>query len=218
MVDFACTPAEPQSIRTMMRQPSSLLAVGLLVAGVMASRPADAELRTLLTAGLWTAYGGTTDSQRAVCGIGTTGADGRHIAIEQASGETGIEVILEKPSWVIPDNTQIEIMFQIDSNQGPLSQAVGSGSRIVIRMPFDASIGFMRGIRYGRQIKVFFPSGNELPWTGGLKGTSAAIDAFNDCRASLAPATPTQPFRLEQEPGQTVPTQPFGTSSQRPRT
>lgn len=190
----------------MMRLPS-----GLAVVLLTATMAAHAEVRPLFASGLWSAYGGQADDQRPVCGIATNGAEGRRVAIEQSAGETGLEILLEKPSWAIPDNTPIEVMLQIDGNAALPIRATGSATRVMIRMPFENSVPFMRGLRHGQQIRVYFPNGNETVWTGGLRGSSAVIDAFNDCRANLMPAVPTQPFRGESGPGPSAPTQPFGT-------
>lgn len=185
--------------------------------GMAMSVPAQGEVRTLMTAGLWSAYAASADDQRAACGISTTGPDGRRLAIEQSSGDTGLDVILDKTSWAIPDNTAIEIVVQVDNGAGVPLHATGSGTRVLAHMAFDASVGFMQGIRHGRQVRIFFPSGNEPPWTGGLQGSSAAINGFNDCRGNFPPASATQPFRPEATPTPASPTQPFG-SAPPPRT
>jgi len=174
--------------------PRMLLLVGAASVGLVCSLPAMAEYRQLASSGLWSAYGGTGDDGRALCGIGTEGAETRRILIQQYAGESGLEIRLRKDSWAIPANTPVEFQVQVDSGEPTVLQATGTEHQVVVAMTFDQSIPFMRGIRAGRQIRVVFPSGSELPWTGALTGSGRAMNAFNSCRAGLGPAVVTQPF------------------------
>jgi len=181
---------------------------------------AGAQPQTLASAGLWTAFAATGPDQRPICGLSTTGADGRAIVVQQVSGETGLEVILDKSSWAIPDQTAVDVAFQFDNGGIAAERATGSGTRLIVDLAFDRSVAFMRSLRYGSQIQVHFPSGNEGIWTGGLRGSSAMVDAFNDCRQrfATAPVTgPTQPFAPQQQPvsppaASPAPTSPAPTS------
>lgn len=174
---------------------------------------ASADPRPLGSSGLWSAYADTTVDNRALCGMVTVGGDGRRIAIEQAAGQSGLTLALNKNGWVIPANTDIDLRFQFDLNQQIPARATGAGSAVTVGLTFDQSIPFMRALRSDRQIRVFFPNGNEPVWTGGLAGSSRSIDAFNDCRASLGPSQPTQPFSSpvgsSPAPVTSAPTQPF---------
>jgi len=121
------------------------------------------------------------------------------------------------------------VAFQFDNGGIAAERATGSGTRLVVDLAFDRSVAFMRSLRYGSQIQVHFPSGNEGVWTGGLRGSSAMIDAFNDCRSRFAttPVTgPTQPFPPQQPatpaptspaPASPAPTSPAPTSPAAPR-
>lgn len=193
-----------------------MLATATLISGAALATPARAEIRTLFDSGLWSAYGGTDEGQRAVCGIATVGADGRRIAIQQLSGEADLELVLEKPSWAIPENTSIEVVVQVDGQSWRPDRSVGSTNQVRARVSFGVSIGFMRAVRTGQVVRVFFPSGTEPPWTGGLRGSSAAMNALNDCRAAFPPAAPTQPFPQGQPQPNTPPTQPFSPSATPP--
>jgi hypothetical protein len=181
---------------------------------------ARADMRPLESSGLWSAYGGTGADNQPLCGITTVGADGRRIKIEQFAGDPGLQLTLAKDSWSIPDGTPIDLRFQF----GTRSQAIplrgtGNGHAVHVPLTFDEAVPFMRHLRGGRQILVFFPSGNEPYWSGGLLGTSRAIDAFDDCRTAMAPPAPTtQPFNgppalgpsATASPAQpSAPTQPF---------
>lgn len=187
----------------------AVLATATLIGGSTVAAPAQAEIRTLFEAGLWSAYGGTDETQRVVCGIATMGAEGRRIAIQQSSGETGLELLLEKASWLIPDNTPIDLVLQVDGQSWRLDRAVGTSNTVRAHISFGVSIGFMQAVRTGQVVRVFFPSGTEPPWIGGLRGSGAAIDALNDCRSAFPPLAPSQPFPQSQPSPNGPPTQPF---------
>lgn len=171
---------------------------------------AHAEQRHLVSSGLWSSYSDITSDNRGLCGIVTVGVDGRRIAIEQVARQSSLTVSLSKDGWAIPNNTGIDLRFQFDLNDQIPARATGAGSNVTVGLNFDQSVPFMRALRLGRQIRVFFPNGNERVWTGGLAGSSRAIDSFNDCRANLMPSQPTQPFSPPAGPVQAlVPTQPF---------
>ncbi len=193
-----------------------LALAGLTVMVAYLATPAMATARRgLATSGPWSAYSGTGPDNQPLCGITNVGAEGRRIAIQQSAGETGLAVYLEKDGWVIPKGTQVDVRVQFDQNPPIAAQATGAGPRIALGMTFEQSVPFMRQFRAGRQIRIFFPSGNELPWTGGLNGTGRVIDAFNTCRVDLIQTVPTQPFK----PGaaeDSAPTQPFGTPRESP--
>jgi hypothetical protein len=176
---------------------------------VVCALPALAETQQLYASGLWSAYGGTAVDNRAVCGITTVGPDGRRIAVQQFAGEAGLDLQLDKPSWSIPDNTPIDLSVQIDRQPVQPAKATGSGTRVAVQLTFDQSVPFMRSVRYGSVLRVYFPGGNEPAWTGGLAGTSNVIDAFNTCRSQLGPITPTQPFQPHPGSPPPGPTQPF---------
>jgi hypothetical protein len=170
------------------------------------------ETHSLGGAGLWSAYGGTTDDGRSICGITTLGPTGKRISIQQTSGQTDIDVLLRKDSWTIPPNTPLDIAVQFDSGGSFSGRAMGEGPQLVLGMSFAQSVPFMRGVRDGSVIEVTFPNGNEPIWAGGLGGSSKAIDLFNRCRSAMVgPATPTQPYATSPAPAGPVsePTQPF---------
>ena len=201
----------------MMRQARLAVALAALAAwpGV-----ASAEIRTLASAGLWSAFGGAAEDQRPICGITTGGAEGRRITIAQFAGETGLVITLDKDSWAIPDGAPIDVAIQFDAAPATALNGQGAGRRVTMTMAFEPSVDLMRALRRGRQMRVHFPSGNETVWTGGLAGSSAAIDAFNTCRSGFFAATgrPTQPFTPAAAPPATQPTQPYAPATPQPAT
>jgi hypothetical protein len=165
---------------------------------------------------------GAGSDQRRLCGIATVGGDGRRIDIVQYGGDGGLELALQKESWSIPPNTGIDLQIGFDRSAATTVQGAGAANRVMVKFNFDQSIPFMRSLRFGSQIRVSFVTGNEPVWTGGLAGSSRAIDAFNECRTTLDAGPPTQPFAngtpatpasapLAEQP--TGPTQPFSSPS-----
>lgn len=194
-----------------------LAVIGVAAAALVCVPPASADIHTLVASGLWTAYGGTGDDKLALCGIGTAGVETRRIAIQQYAGDNGLDLRLTKDSWTIPASAQVEIQVQFDGASPVPMQAAGTDHQLVVNMTFDQSVAFMRGVRSGRQIRIVFQSGNELPWVGGLTGSARAIDAFNGCRRGLAPAAATQPFGAgpaapSPGPAAPAPAEPVGPS------
>lgn len=189
-----------------------ILRKGALTLGMVACLTGGANAQTgeqtreLYRSGLWSAYTGT-DAGRPFCGVATGGGEGRRVAIQQYAGDPGIEVLLSKGSWSIPDNTPVTVQFQFDNRGETPGRATGHGRTIAQHMGFEQSVPFMRAMRNGRVLQVIFPDGNEPAWTGGLSGSGNAITAFNNCRTSLAPAEPTQPFNAPTQSAP-QPTQP----------
>ncbi len=188
--------------------PSRQLIAAALVAACVAG-PAWAEPQVIVHAGLWDAYSDKTASDIPLCGIATTGADGRRIAIEQTRGEKGLKLVLSKASWAIPNGSAVDVNIRFDSAPATPNHATGAGNALTVVIGFDTSVPFMRAFRNGSQIQVYFPNGNEPVWTGGLGGSSKAVDGFNQCRSSLPPSEPTQPLTPASTPASTGPTQPF---------
>jgi hypothetical protein len=199
------------------RRVAAGVAAGLATMALVLWPPAaQAQEQRLASAGLWSAFAATAPDQRPVCGLSTVGSDGRRIVVQQSAGETGIEVLMDKPSWTIPDGTSVEVGFQFDGGAVATEPATGSGTRLTVELPFERSVPFMRSLRYGSQIQVHFTSGNEPPWTGGLRGSSAMVDAFNDCRVRFAAAPPTgttQPFAAAPAPATPSPAPAPGSSA-----
>jgi hypothetical protein len=193
---------------TLLRGTAAL--AGCLSVAILAAPPAQAEMHQTYASGQWNAFTGTNAENHPVCGIATNGAEGRRIAIEQESGETGLQLMLAKATWNIPDGTGVDLTVQIDRGAAIPVRGKGSHNQVTADIPFDQSIPLMRQLRAGTVLRLFFPSGNEAMWTGGLSGTSNVINAFNDCRGSLmpaaAPGAPTQPYAAPA--GQTAPAAP----------
>jgi hypothetical protein len=192
-------------------------AAGILGLCMACASPALAQVQELASSGLWKAYTESQPGSEPLCGIATVGSDGRRIAIEQTRGQAGLSLILNKPSWTIPDGTPVELRIRFDRSAPIDAHATGSGQQLTVSMTFTQSVPFMRGVRYGMVMQVYFLAGNEPFWSGGLSGSSRSIDSFNDCRTRLVPTAPTQPYAAPATPQPappTGPTQPFTAAPQ----
>jgi hypothetical protein len=185
----------------------------IVTIGLLAAPAAMAQTRDLATSGLWTTYTNAVPGSRPMCGIATVGPDARRISIEQVRGQTGLTLTLQKQTWAIPANTPIDMNVQFDGRAPTAARGIGSGQQVDVSMSFAQSVPFMHALRYGQFMQVTFPSGSEPLWTGGLAGSSRAIDAFNDCRSNLVSAVVTQPYTPLSSPNvpSNGPTQPFST-------
>jgi hypothetical protein len=172
---------------------------------------AQAALNRIYAYGAWQVFDGTNENQQPVCVLQSSGADGRQLSVEQDEGSPDLMISLTKPSWNIPDNTQILVVFQYDRSAQPPMQGVGAANRVTITLPYDQAAQFDQQFRASRWMRIAFPSGNEPPWTGNLAGSNAVLTAFDNCRARLsaqpaqASTGPTQPFTAAPA----APTQPF---------
>jgi hypothetical protein len=191
----------------------------LFLFALSAACPVQAQITETYRAGLWHAYQGGQDANRPFCGIATSGGEGRRVAVQQYPGESGLELRLSKDSWAIPHETQIALQVQFDDHPKVAARGMGGEHDVNVALPFEQSVPFMRALRDGRILRVAFPEGTETMWTGGLAGSSSAINAFNNCRETLAPATPaqpTQPYRAQPATSEPLPalrppvSQPFG--------
>ena len=172
-------------------------AIVLIVAPLLlaAGAPrAHAQVKQIFASGQWSAYGGATVGNRRVCGIEAAGPDGGRVMIEQETGQTGLNLILQKGSWSIPGNTAIELSFLFDGRIRFPARATGAGNVVTAAMTFQQTVPFMRAVRQDGKMVISFPSRNEPSWSIGLLGSGAVLNAFDDCRTGLASSTPTQPF------------------------
>jgi hypothetical protein len=176
----------------MPRVAATVIATSLLLAA--AAPPARAQVKQILASGQWSAYGGPATGDRHVCGIQTAGPSGSRLMIEQQTGQTGLDLMLQKGSWSIPANTAIDLSFLFDGRVRFPGHATGAGDVVTVAMTFQQTVPFMRAVRQDTRLQVSFLSGNEPPWSLSLVGSGAVLNAFDECRAALISTTPTQPF------------------------
>jgi hypothetical protein len=181
-----------------------------LVATILFANPATAEIRDYYRSGLWTAFDGTANDGKQVCGVVASGPD-RSMAIKYFSGTGYITIHIVKGSWSIPDNTKVDIELQFGRETPWKATGKGYGKLIEIIVSADNVGLFFREFRRASSGFVNFTSGNEEGWSINLTGSSAATTVMTRCMSNLIAAqrAPTQPFSSVP----TTPSQPFVPSS-----
>jgi hypothetical protein len=214
-----------------MRPPPLLvrtIAAAIPLALAFGPLPAGAAPTVYYHAGAWHAFTDKTTDGKDVCGIGTTNpTDGRDLTLTYTIGGDNLDFHASKPNWTIPDNTQLNVTMQVDSNEPWPAEAAGQGTSI------DWSVGaasirqFDTMFRNGGTLTIGFPQGNEPRWNLSLAGSTAASQTLWRCVQDISerdhvvnPASntppPTQPFTPPEAATQPVtpqaaPTQPDAT-------
>jgi hypothetical protein len=192
---------------------------GGLAATMLAVGTAGAATTIYYHSGSWDAFSGTDAENQVVCGLATENtADGRSLELSFVIGGDALYFQATKPSWSIPDGTQVSVVMQIGSSPPWNEQATGHRTSLVWSMPRSDTPGFRQQFRRATSMTLNFPTGNEPSWTISLVGSTAVDNTFARCIGDLTqrqqaqqPAAPTQPFG--QAGASSTPTQPFGQST-----
>ena len=168
---------------------------------------AIAQTRTIASAGVWNAFGGTVRSGAATCGLDTTfPTTGRHLLIQYIAPDAVVQVRLTRDTWTIPAGTNIPIRMQIDGNPMWSATAIGGGKEVRWHFNRNSIDEFETQFRRGMVMRIQFMGGTEPIWEVSLVGTNAVMNAFVQClRVIQEVQQPTQPF----SPSPSRPTQPF---------
>jgi hypothetical protein len=211
------------------RQESGMRAIlGGLAGMMLAAGTAAAATTVYYHAGRWEAFSGTDAENQVVCGIGSSGTDGRRLDLTFVIGGDALFFQAAKPSWSIPEGTEVPVVMQIGSAPPWNEQASGHASSLAWSMSRDETSAFRQQFRAAETMTLSFPSGNEPAWTVSLRGSTGADNTFARCIRDLTrrqqaqqPIAPTQPFGqtgaggtstqpFGQGSASTAPTQPFG--------
>jgi len=167
---------------------------------------ACAEVRPIARSGAWTSFGGRADDGKPVCGVLTTGSEGRVLGFKWLVGTDRIAVVLRKQSWTIPDGVETEVFLEFD-RMGPWrARAHGAGQNLEFYIPLGSVDEFERQFRGASAVRVFFPNGTESPWVGSMAGSSGAMTSMIRCMTAAnragggGSAGPTQPFGQSEAP------------------
>ena len=166
-----------------------------------------------------------------LCGIRSSGGNGRMFFIKWFKGSEDLTVQIFKEGWSIPANVTAEIVMRFDRSapwtvtSRPLDKA---GNMLQFTIKHDTVRDFTRSFTQSSTMVIDFPGGSEASWEARLNGNSAAINLLAKCVTTLAgqgdttnpyayvfnqfasPTTPaTQPFA---PPASSSSTQPFRTA------
>lgn len=181
---------------------------------LLGAAPGRADQVVYYHAGNWQAFTDKDAQGAAVCGISTNNPnDGRKLSLTYTIGGSDLTVTADKASWSIPDGTALDASMQIDQNAPWPAHAAGHGTSVAWIVPAASIRSFDGQFRDGGAMVVAYPSGNEMPWTVSLTGSTAASATLWRCvqdlsdRAHLtAPASNTPPAT---QPFGQAPTQPY---------
>lgn len=161
------------------------LAVALFT--ILCAGAASAAMTVYYHAGGWDAFSGLGDNGKAVCGIGITNpADNRSFSLRfQVSGDT-VTFQAKKPSWNIPEGTQLSVVMQVGLETPWNLQGVGNGQVVEWALDRNTVQTFDAQFRRANSMTLTYPAGNEAPWTIGLNGSTAISNAFGRCVTEMA--------------------------------
>ncbi|MDE2514756.1 MAG: hypothetical protein KGL12_01900 [Rhodospirillales bacterium] len=181
----------------------ALLASPLPLAAAMpqAARAADV-VRPYYHAGSWDAFTARVPGRPPVCGIGNRAPDHRVFTLRFEAGSHVLTLRAVKPSWAIPQGTQVNVVMQIGQAAPWPATATGNARQIDWTIPAVQSQNFEAQFRQASTMTLSFPGGSEPTWTIPLNGSSAITDAFNRCvgQITATPAAPTQPYGGPTQP------------------
>jgi len=168
-----------------------------------ASLPADADMSVYYHVGSWDAFSGPGDDAKPVCGIGSTNpTDGHSLSLRLQIGGDNVVFQAKKPTWNIPNGTQVSVVLQVGLNTPWTLQAVGNGSIVEWSLDRNAMQTFDAQFRRGSWLNLSFPAGSEPPWMVRLNGSTAISNAFGRCVADLTQRAGVQGGATSQGPTQ----------------
>jgi hypothetical protein len=177
---------------------------------------ASAAMTVYYHAGGWDAFSGLGDDGKAVCGIGITNpADNRSFSLRFPVGADTVTFQAKKPSWNIPDGTQIQVVMQIGLDTPWTLQGAGHGQVVEWALDSNSVQIFDAQFRRANSMTLTYPTGNEAPWTVGLNGSTAVSNAFGRCVTEMTQREPAQ-TQAATPPADAAPTQPFGQAAGQP--
>jgi hypothetical protein len=178
---------------------SRVLAAAALVAGATGfSGAAGAEIQTMVRAGSWEAFSGTTDPRagtdqksRKVCGVSQITADNRYVSIKFFEGDATFTMQLGWRLWRVNHGDRQQVVVTMDANPSwSAKDAAGmhfkdgdAGLELTVRT--SQLDDFMREFRNAGRLRLQFPGSGAEDWNVTLNGSSAVTDAFDRCRRGM---------------------------------
>lgn len=159
-----------------------LLLLACLLAGIT---PATASVETYATAGNWRAFGGTTERDRMMCGIGTT-TKGLWFGMKYFQNEQAVTVQVSHPDWIIPEQGRIRVTMRIDARAPWNVVARGfrmrDGDGAVEFRVSPREIGqWLTEFKQGRALVLRFPDGGPADARLELAGSADIAARFGEC-------------------------------------
>lgn len=178
--------------------------------------PAHADVTVYYHAGGWDAFDGQDDHGQPFCGIGSRNPiDGRTFSLRFIIGGNGVTFTASKPSWNIPDHTQIPVVMQVGLERPWTEQAAGGAQAVQWTLDRGTAQAFDAQFRQASSMTLTFPSGNEPPWIISLAGSTAISNTMGRCVTAMMQRGPA-PQAGSSAPAPQAATQPFGSGASTP--
>ena len=163
--------------------------LGGILSAMLVVGPAMAQTKTIVRAGTWEAFGGSTSKGAALCGMSTE-TNTRYFSIKRVGGSDVMSVQLGTPQWKLTDGERKQVRLAFDSKAARSSAGVGmhfddGDPGLEFAVPAAEIEEFLREFRAGTQLTVQFPDANFPDWKVPLSGSSAVADAFQQCAKRL---------------------------------
>jgi hypothetical protein len=189
---------------------SLFLAMALFAA--VGDAQAQGGTRDIATNGVWTAYGGRSETGTRMCGMRVIGSAGRSLHVKWFEGNSHLTVQAFREGWRIPHGTRMPVSLRVDRNPGwDVAQAFGTNNLVEWRVTQATFDEFSALFRLGSMLTVSFPAGSEEPWVASLRGSAATYDVFAGCilRTGRPPQPHDRPATGAVQPFGGAPSQPF---------
>ncbi|HZT88398.1 MAG TPA: hypothetical protein VFA12_10545 [Stellaceae bacterium] len=146
---------------------------------------AQAATTTIARAGLWDAFGGTSNNGTRVCGVSTSWTDNREFLLKYYRGDNTFTVQLVSPHWSVNSGDKYRVAMQIDANASWSGLAVGAhvGNSGMLQFEINRNqlSRFIEQFRHGDILYLSFPGTGARDWTASLEGTNAVTTSFANC-------------------------------------
>jgi hypothetical protein len=159
--------------------------IAATAAFLLTSASCFADTQVLARFGAWQAFGGTTNSNRPVCGMSSSG-NGKYFGVKYFSGENTLTIQLGNSSWTVKNGVKVKVEMRFDQESPWNATAIGmhfsdgdAGLEFDIRR--NQLDQFMREFRGANQIVVRFPGEDVSSWNGSLQGTDGVSSNFVRC-------------------------------------
>ena len=168
-----------------MRMKSFLSFAALALAAMTASAPARADVTTFAKAGVWEAYGGTSNDGQGLCGVSTRGG-GKWIGVKYYKGDESITIQLSNTAWTVTDGDKVSVVMRFDDEspwraKGTAFHMRDGDAALEFSINEDQLATFMREFRQSDFMIIRFPDSKVEDWRANLAGTSKVADSMSEC-------------------------------------
>ena len=151
---------------------------------------ANAEVKTFATAGGWSAFGGTSNNDRMMCGVSTSGG-GRWFGVKYFQNNDYLVVQLSKKSWTVKDGTKINVKMQFDRETPWTVKATAfhmsdGDAALEFQIARTEIATWVNEFSGGNNLYIRFPDSDVEDWKANLAGTNTISNRFGECLNAMA--------------------------------